>query len=184
MSEDKPTVLVVDDDRRLAELYGLWLGNDYEVETAHGGAEALEKIYDDVDLVLLDRRMPGKRGEDVLEQIRSSGYDAHVVMVTAVVPDLDVIEMGFDDYVVKPLSKEDLREKVEEVLDRRGYGDDVRKYFELSSKAAVLKSEKSRKELRRSEEFQELERRLEEAREEAEESLERIEDFDGAYREV
>ena len=58
MSEGTPTVLVVDDERDLADLYAAWLEMEYEVVTAYGGEEAIDTMDRSVDVALVDRLMP------------------------------------------------------------------------------------------------------------------------------
>lgn len=82
-----PVVLVVDDEEDLANLYSQWLSDDYAVRTAYNGEQALERLDETVDVVLLDRRMPGLSGDDALNRIREREYDCRVAMVTAVDPD-------------------------------------------------------------------------------------------------
>ena len=81
---------------------------NHDVRTAYGGEEALEKADEDVDLVFLDRQMPDMSGDDVLERVRERGLDCRVVMVTAVDPDFDIVEMPFDDYLTKPVMRDDV----------------------------------------------------------------------------
>ena len=102
------TVLAVDDEPDLAELYRVYLDPAYDVRIATGGEEALDAMDETVDVVLLDRRMPDMSGHEVLDAIRGEGYDARVAMLTAVEPDVDIVEMPFDDYKTKPVTKEDL----------------------------------------------------------------------------
>ncbi|OYR68853.1 DNA-binding protein, partial [Halorubrum sp. E3] len=83
-TETKHTVLAVDDEPDLAELYRVYLDTAYEVRIATGGEEALSMMDDSVEVVLLDRRMPDMSGHEVLEAIRGEGYDARVAMLTAV----------------------------------------------------------------------------------------------------
>ncbi len=80
----------------------------YDVRRAYEGHEALELLDGEVNIVLLDRRMPGLSGDEVLSELRRRELHSRVVMVTAVKPDFDIIDMGFDDYLVKPVSKDDL----------------------------------------------------------------------------
>ena len=88
MTDDElPLVLVVEDEPDLADLYATWLKIDYSVRTAYGGEEAVEQLDDEIDVVLLDRRMPGLSGDEVLTKIRERGIDCYVSMVTAVEPD-------------------------------------------------------------------------------------------------
>jgi len=65
MSSSEPaTVLVVDDEPDVADAYAAQLQNEFIVSTAYGGQEALDKIDDSVNVVLLDRRMPGISGDE------------------------------------------------------------------------------------------------------------------------
>jgi DNA-binding response OmpR family regulator len=187
MSEDPPEILVVDDESRLADLFAAWLQADWQVETAYDGEEALDKMADSVEIVLLDRRMPGLSGDEVLQRIRNEGYDCRVVMVTAVDPDFDIIEMGFDDYLVKPVSKEDLVDIVERIQTRSTYEADIQEYYSLVSKKSLLESEKSARELEDNEEYQELLERVEELEEQVDHSvgqLENHDDFVGAFQDL
>ena len=71
----QPTILVVDDERQLADLYATWVGDDYAVRTAYDGQSALEQADEAVDVVLLDRHMPDLTGDEVLGRIRDRGLD-------------------------------------------------------------------------------------------------------------
>ncbi|PSP36340.1 DNA-binding protein [Halobacteriales archaeon QH_10_70_21] len=166
MSEDTPTVLVVDDERDLADLYAAWLAEEYDVRTAYGGEEAIAGMDESVDVALVDRLMPQVSGGEVVERVREDGYDCRISMVTAVEPDFDIIEMGFDEYVVKPVQRENLEEVVETLLSRATYDDQLQEMFSLASKVAALKTQKTPRELKENDSYQELTERLEELREE------------------
>jgi two-component system response regulator AdeR len=153
---DGPVVLVVEDEPDVAETYDLWLAGDYEVRHATDGQSALEMMDDDVDVVLLDRMMPGMSGDEVLGALREQGYTCGVAMVTAVDPDFDLVEMGMDDYVTKPPTREGLREIVATLLDRKDQTGEVRRYHRLVSKRAAIETEKPPGELDDSEEYREL----------------------------
>lgn len=161
LGEDtRPVVLIVDNDPRLVKMHASWLEEDYRIKRAYDGEEALRTLDDEVDVVLLDRRMPGLQGEEVLRKVRGLGIDARVVVLSAVEPDFDVLEMGFDAYVVKPGTKAELREVVEDVLARNAYDDATQEYLSLSAKRAVLRAEKPEEALRRDERYRQLEARL------------------------
>lgn len=186
MSEDLPLVLVVEDESDLADLYAAWLGNSYRVRTAYGGREALEKLDAEVDVVLLDRRMPGLSGDEVLDAIQERGIDCQVAMVTAVEPDFDVLEMGFDDYLVKPVAREELLDTVGNLERRSSYDAGVQELFSLASKKALLEAEKTDAELAENEEYQQLEERLATLRDELDstiQSMDSQEEFDVLFRE-
>ena len=183
MSEQPPLVLVVEDEPDLADLYAAWLGDEYRVRTAYGGREALDQL-DEVDAILLDRRMPGLSGDEVLTAVRERGIDCRVAMVTAVEPDFDILEMGFDDYLVKPVTSETLRETVEGLLRRGEYDSEVQELFSLTSKKAMLESEKSASDLADNEEYQRLTGRIDELRERADESRDAVATDDEDYEKL
>ena len=180
-------VLVVDDESRLADLFAAWLDAEYEVEAAYDGESALELMSESVQVVLLDRRMPGLSGDEVLEEIRDRGYECSVVMVTAVDPDFDIIEMGFDDYLVKPVSKDELMDVVENVQSRSSYESDIQEYYALVSKKSLLESEKSERELEDNDEYQDLSERVDELRGRVDEAVDGMQDHDdfvGAFQDL
>jgi DNA-binding response OmpR family regulator len=171
MCTDSPLVLVVEDETDLADLYATWLSDSYRVRVANGGHEALDELDDDVDVVLLDRRMPDMTGDEVLEAIRDRDVDCRVAMVTAADPDFDVLAMGFDDYVVKPVSRENLHDVVSNLLLREQYDDGVQELFALASKKALLETQKNAAELDANDEYQQLATKLERRREELDDTL-------------
>ncbi len=183
----EPDVLVVDDETRLADLFAAWLEPTWAVATAYDGEEALEMLADSIEVVLLDRRMPGRSGDDVLRKIRDAGCNCRVVMVTAVDPDFDIIEMGFDDYLVKPVSKEELVEVVESVSRRADYEADVRQYYSLVSKKALLETEKTEWELEDNEEYRRLRERVDRLRRRVDDAVSGMaghDDFVGAFQDL
>lgn len=174
--DNQPTVLVVEDERALIELYVRWLEDDYEVLTASGGEEALEQFDDEIDVVLLDRLMPGMSGDEVLEELRKRIPKSKVAMVTAVEPDFDVITMGFDDYLTKPVEREELLETIERLLSRTEFDDIEQELYALSSKQAALRSSKPKEELEENEEFRELKERITELRSKLDSTLPEMKD--------
>ncbi|ELY86529.1 response regulator receiver protein [Natrialba hulunbeirensis JCM 10989] len=160
MATDTPTVLIVEDEPDLANLYTVWLGDEYDTRTASNGSEALELIDDSVDVVLLDRRMPELSGDTVLETIGEREVECRVAMVTAVEPDFDIVSMGFDDYLVKPVSKDELLQAVERLEVRATYDEELQELFTLAEKKALLDTEKTPKQLADSEAYERLEAQL------------------------
>jgi len=105
MSE--PTVLLVDDEQDLADLLTIYLNENYATKVAYDGEEAFEKLDSSVDLMLLDRRMPGYSGDEVLADIRGEGWDFPVIFVSAVTKDTDA-KVSADDYLEKPINRDEL----------------------------------------------------------------------------
>ncbi|ELZ13756.1 response regulator receiver protein [Halovivax asiaticus JCM 14624] len=177
-----PHVLVVEDEPDLANLYGAWLDDDYSVETVYDGADGLEAIDESVDVVLLDRRMPGLSGDTVLDTIRERSLDCRVAMVTAVEPDFDIIEMGFDDYLVKPVSSDDLTSVVDQLLLRSTYDDQLQEYFALAAKKALLDAQKTEAERSASQEYDQLTDELAVVRTKVDDTMEALFDQDVYHR--
>jgi DNA-binding response OmpR family regulator len=175
---DRAKILIVDDEREVADAYAAQLSSRYDVETAYSGEEALEARSVDVDVVLLDRRMPEVAGQDVLADIRARGLDTRVAMVTAIDPDFDIIDMPFDDYVVKPARRTDLFETVERLLTCAAYESHIREYYSLTSKYAALQASKTNAELENNEEFQELAAKLDDRRAELDRIVDSFDDDD------
>jgi DNA-binding response OmpR family regulator len=183
---DEATVLVVDDERDIADLYSAWLEESYTVRTAYGADGALEHADEDVDVVLLDRQMPEMTGDEVLERLRERELDCRVVMVTAVDPDFDIVDMPFDDYLTKPVMLEELRDAVERMRTREDYDEQMQDFFALSAKKATLEAQKDPVELRNNEEYERLDQRVQELRQEADETVAELgetEDFEAMFQE-
>jgi len=139
--EQETTVLVVDDEEKLANMFTLWLRGEYDVRTVYEGEAFLAAVDEDVDVVLLDRRMPGYSGDDVLEMLEQRDADPAVIVVTAIDPDPDVLEMPFDDYLVKPVQHEDLVDAIELQMTAREHDEALQRFLRLEAKRRVLLAE-------------------------------------------
>ena len=166
----QPTVLLVDDEKDVVDVYALAFTGEYTVLKAYGGEEALEQV-DDADVVLLDRRMPGLSGREVLDEIRARDVDVRVAMVTAVDPDFDIAEMGLDAYLTKPVGDEELRDTVDELLTLSEYDEQVRERFAIAEKLVALESEKPGQELATNETYRSLKERAAELDERTSETV-------------
>lgn len=173
---ERPIVVVVEDNADLAEVYTDWLADGHRVRTCHTGEGAKDAIDSDVDVVLLDRKLPGTSGDEVLDWIKAQGFEARVAMITAVSPDFDVIEMGFDTYVVKPVSRREIRDTVQMLLTRTIYDQRVQRYLELQSIKRVLEDEKHVDDLEGSQRYRRLSNELAEIRAELDYLLRNLDD--------
>lgn len=115
-------LLIVDDDPNICEMLRLYLENEgYQVKTANDGADGVNyfKIYEP-DLVLLDIMMPKKDGWQVCREIREISPKP-VIMITAKGEVFDKVlglELGADDFIVKPFDMKELSARVKAVLRR------------------------------------------------------------------
>jgi len=180
------TVLVVDDERSLRRVYEASLEDAYEVVTAADGEAALDVLSDvDVDVLLVDRRMPGLSGGDVLSELRSRGDDVPAAMVTAVEPSEDIIDLPFDDYLVKPVDRDQLVSTVELLASRAQFDEKSREYYRLAAKKAALESQAGFDQTD-SEDYQQLTAEMSRLREELDETLDGLlaENPDEAFRSI
>ncbi|WP_293033221.1 response regulator transcription factor [Natronococcus sp.] len=159
MDTNTPSVLVVEDEPDLAELYASWLEEAYRVETVRDEAAARSILEEGFDVVVVDRRLPDG-GAALCESIRSRELDSRIVVVTGTEPDAEPEDAAFDDYLLEPVSRGELRHSVENLLLRRIYDEQLGAYFELVSKKAALDGRLSEAELQSSQEYAELEDRI------------------------
>lgn len=122
MSSAAQTVLVVDDEPMVREVLTRYLEHDgFTVVEAADGDEAVAKLDDaQPDLVLLDLMLPKRHGLEVLRHARTTG-DVPVILLTALGDEKDRVaglELGADDYVVKPFSPREVAARVRSVLRR------------------------------------------------------------------
>ena len=115
-------ILVVDDDTNICELLRLYLTKEgYQVTTANDGEEGLEKFSQvKPDMVLLDVMMPRLDGLEVCRRIRKMG-NTPVMMLTAKGETFDKVlglELGADDYMVKPFDAKEVVARIKAVLRR------------------------------------------------------------------
>lgn len=182
-ADHSPVVLIVEDELDLADLYAEWLSNEYDVRIAYTGEEALEKLDEDIRVVLLDRRLPDIHGDDILAEILSRDFTCKVAMVTAVQPSLDIIGMGFDGYLQKPVSKDDLHRITERLIYRGDYDEQMQEYLSLKDKQLLLIDEISSLELEDSIEYLDLLDEIEDLKAELDDSLDRMSDVESSLEE-
>ena len=135
---DATRVLIVDDEPKLAEMYALYLDEDHDVRCASSGTEGAELIDETVDVCLVDRRMPGMSGDELVAEIRDRGYDCGVAMVSAVDLDVETVGTLFDAYLIKPVDGDTLRRIVAELSSLREQPDPVREQYALLQQLSTL----------------------------------------------
>ena len=132
------TILVVDDEKEIAELVEIYLVSDgYRVLKAKNAQEGLDILErEEVHLVLLDIMMPGMNGLEMCEQIRKS-RNIPIIMLSAKSTDLDKIRglgTGADDYVTKPFNPLELTARVKSQL---------RRYMQLNPNSGAEEKQKN-----------------------------------------
>ncbi|MFL0806611.1 MAG: sigma-54 dependent transcriptional regulator [Oceanobacter sp.] len=135
---DTPHVLIVEDSKPLANLYSQYLKNEpIELTLVESGKDAMEAIqHNTPQLVLLDLKLPDMNGQDILQWIRDEGFPLSVIIVTAhgsVDIAVDVMRIGADDFLEKPITASRLRTSVHNLLERtrlKHLVEDIRTTFE------------------------------------------------------
>lgn len=117
-------VLVVDDEEGVRSLLERTLARvGYSVVSAANGQEALDRVsQQDIEVVLLDIKMPGMSGMDVLQQLAKRWPDIGVVMVTMMADietAVEAMKLGADDYITKPFNWDDLLPKIQWAAEKR-----------------------------------------------------------------
>ncbi len=135
-------ILVADDDRNINELLGLYLDKEgYTVVSAADGEEAIAKFTaENPDLVLLDIMMPKQDGWQVCREIRKKS-NCPIIMITAKGETFDKVlglELGADDYVVKPFDAKEIIARIKAVLRRTGKNVDASDVKEVNYDKLVV----------------------------------------------
>ncbi len=122
-------LLIIDNDKSTCELVrGFFKNEGYEIIEAYDGIEGLNafKSYDP-DVVLLDSVLPKKDGNEVCRQIRAISTKP-IIMISAKADEFDKVlglELGADDYLVKPLGMKELHARIKAILRRCGSTDNI-----------------------------------------------------------
>ena len=136
----RPTILVVDDDPGLRESFRLILEDEFEVLDVPDGQQALDIVRScQVDLVLLDIRLPGMDGLEVLERIKGLDEQLDVILVTAVKTvrtAVSAMKLGALDYLTKPFDEDEVLALIRRALEKRA----------LEREVVFLRSELARRE--------------------------------------
>ena len=117
------SVLIVDDEKNIRLTLSQTLeGRGVETETAANGEEALAKLKErEFSLILLDLKMPGIDGMEVLRQISKIRPDIRIIIITAygtIESAVEAMKLGAADFIQKPFSPDEIRELVSRVMDR------------------------------------------------------------------
>ena len=122
-NKEKRTIVIVDDKETIAKVLGLYLMSDYNVIWLPDGLEASKWVQSkgSPDLMIVDIRMPGMRGDDFLEWIKQNKQFKHVPIIMLSSEDskqerLRLMDIGAEDYIVKPFNPMDLKIRVEKIL--------------------------------------------------------------------
>src|SRR6056297_995566 len=120
---EKKNILIIDDEKNIRFTLKKSLESDYEVVTAVNGEDGIEKFQENnFDLVLLDMKLPGMDGMEVLKQIKDIDKTADIIIITgfgSVDSAVETMKLGAIDYLRKPFTPDEIKEIVKEVIERK-----------------------------------------------------------------
>jgi len=117
------TVMIIEDDPEIRGVVKTLLTNEgFQVEEADDGRSALERVFlTKPDLILVDLRLPGLDGAEICKRVRASGMDTPIIVISAAKEEFDrvlLLELGADDFLVKPFGARELLARMRAVLRR------------------------------------------------------------------
>jgi DNA-binding response OmpR family regulator len=129
------TILVIDDDESLRDTIAMMLEQDgFRTVLSGDGRDGFDKaITSKPDLVLVDLRLPGMTGTEICKQLRAANVKTPIIVLSALGDELDkvlLLEIGADDYMVKPFGTRELMARIRAVLRRTS--PDARKVVHFS----------------------------------------------------
>ena len=141
----KGRLLIVDDEEQFVEALSERLSmRDYDVTTSLTGEDAIEKIKNyNFDVVILDVRLPGIEGTEVLREIKNLKPLIEVIMLTGhgtVEMAIEGMKLGAFDFLMKPCETEDLTVNIEKAHDRKAEHEDRIRAAEISHSASSPRS--------------------------------------------
>ncbi len=130
------TILIVEDEVDILELLEYTLTKDDFEVIGCVNTSNVRQILDeeDIDLILMDRNLPGTEGSVYINGLRQMGYDQPVIYITAKDSNDDIIEgfkRGGDDYITKPFNLEELKARVNAVIKRTSAKVDLLRYKDI-----------------------------------------------------
>ena len=141
---DLPTILIVEDNRMDAKILERFLeGEPYEIKLANNGEEAISKAqHERVDVILLDLLLPQKDGFEVGRALKDMEHTQNIqIIATTGLSDLDSklkgIELGIDDYLVKPVDKRVLKSRVHSLVKKKAHLDKLCDRYEMAVNSAI-----------------------------------------------
>ncbi|MHC3381732.1 response regulator [Haloarcula sp. H-GB5] len=137
-SKEDETVFIIDDEEGMVVFLEDCLDGHYTVKSDTDAIRAFHRIDNSVDVVLLDRKMPEMTGDKLLGLLREKGLDVQIAMITAIKPTEEIMEMPFDDYLVKPVEEPEVLGLVDTLITRKQFRRATQRFFRNISKIQAL----------------------------------------------
>ena len=173
-------VLVVEDDTEQRAAYDRVLSEFYAVSTAASGAAAVETVTDGTDVVLIDRPLPETTVDSLAGALMTRQDDCYVALVTGSEPCFDISRWpSVDDYLVKPVTVEQLRDTVDRLLTLAEYDEIYRTLSQKRVRKSVLAQEQQSTRKQRGSELARVTAAIERLERELDEIGERLDEVPG-----
>lgn len=175
MPDAKGTVLIATRSDQ-ADDYESWLDADWTVDRVTDSDDLMEVVDPDVAVVLLDRNLADETAERLLDELRATGIDRPVVVLTGEDADGDTLGSRFSAQLVRPLVESTLVETVTEMATRSDETVQKQEYLALAASQAAMEIELSPDEPSDNENYETLTERIEELKQRTDVPLEQLED--------
>lgn len=136
---DRPSVLILEDERMVADIFTEYFSGSYDVQYVRTGEEAIDAYtHDEHDLLIIDRKLEQMSGDAAAAQIRAEHEQQLILCVSGVEPGDEIAELAVDDYIHKPVEEEEMKTRLELLLTRAELDATARTYLSLRSKQIAL----------------------------------------------
>ena len=137
------SILIVEDNEKLALLYERWLSPTYEVTTAFTREEAKTALSPSIDLIFTDRYLVESTGDEFIDDVKESNVDCPIILLTRAKPDIEILQRGFDLYLEKPIMESELYNAIKLVERREELHPRVQEWIILKDKEELFRRQLS-----------------------------------------
>lgn len=120
--ERRREIVIADNEKKLASLYQTWLEEKYYVKLADNRSDLKQKISPQTDCVIIDRYFSNKT-QDTISRLKLERPETDIILLTGIEPEKDQANLDIDEYVIKPVDKNTLTEKINKINEKRSYLD-------------------------------------------------------------
>ncbi|ERG97038.1 winged helix-turn-helix transcriptional regulator [Haloquadratum walsbyi] len=136
---DETSALIIEDESMIAELYMNYLSEDYDPHYYESAKEALSSTIDEDIITILDRRLPNISGDEVAARLKTKVDTCLILAVSGVEPGEGITELPIDDYLQKPVKKDELLSRLSNLELRLGLPPEEQQYLAVRSKQRALR---------------------------------------------
>jgi len=135
---ENSSVLIIEDESMVAELYMNYLSEDYDARYYTSAEEALSSVTNEETITILDRRLPNISGDEVAAQLKTQIDTCLILAVSGVEPSESITDLPIDDYLRKPVQRDELLLRLSNLELRLGLPPKERQYLAVRSKQRAL----------------------------------------------